>query len=119
LNCSREIMDEMTRANEDCRAGYEDIEIRREKNWRFHELIVLSCGNRKLHETFNKSCKSLRWCSHLPRILGRQEQTYLEHSKILDSFERRDKALVEGAITEHIEIVSGKFEKACIKNLFG
>jgi len=82
------------------------ITIWREKNRRFHELIVLSCGNSKIHEVFIRTLKRLRWCTYvaLP-VPGRKNQSISEHRKILKAFLNRDQSLVEKAICDHITTV--------------
>lgn len=112
LNCRKEIIDEMATNAKEYENQNVEIEVLREKNRRFHELIVLSCGNRKLHEVFVRTMRSLRWCTHLAlAVLGRREQSISEHKKILEAFAMGNQELVEKAICEHIEAVQGNMRK--------
>lgn len=112
LKCPQEIIHEMKANAEEFEKQNLEIEVWREKNRRFHELIILSCGNNKIHEVFIRTMKSLRWCTYLAlAVLGRREQTIFEHKKILEAFTRQDEELVEKAICEHIETVQSNIKR--------
>jgi DNA-binding GntR family transcriptional regulator len=119
LNNPQEIIDEMKAINKEFENENVEVEVWREKNRRFHELIVLSCGNKKIHEVFMRTMKSLRWCSHLAlAVLGRREQSIIEHKKILEAFVSQDQELVEEAICEHIETVQANIKRQGINVSF-
>ncbi len=119
LDCPEDIINEMKSnagefENEDL-----EVEVWREKNRKFHELIVLSCGNKKMYEVFVKTMKSLWWCSHVALALGqRRRQSISEHKRILEAFLEQDPELVEKAIREHIEIVQNNLRKEGTKMRF-
>ena len=78
----------------------------RENAKRFHELIILSSGNKKLHELFIWTMKRLRWTNQLTMAIpGRHRQSMEEHQEIYEAFMRQDPKSLEKAICEHIEII--------------
>ncbi len=102
LKCSKEILNEMTAALDVLERTFE-INLFREKDKRFHELIVLSHGNKKFQEVFGWTIKNLRWFGYLTlEIAGRREGTALEHREILEGFLRRDPEYLGKAIDHHI-----------------
>jgi DNA-binding GntR family transcriptional regulator len=112
LNCPHEITDEMEASLREFEKEELEIEVWREANRRFHELIVLSCGNKKIHEVFMRTMKSLRWCTYLAlAVLGRREQSISEHMRIVEAFLTQNTELVERAIRDHIETVQGNIRK--------
>jgi DNA-binding GntR family transcriptional regulator len=104
--CSEDIIAEMKVNIKQFETQHENVEAWGETNRRFHELIVLSCGNNQMHEVFMRLIKSLRWCTHLAlSVLGRQDQSISEHKEILEAFLEQDQELVQKVICKHIETV--------------
>jgi len=105
LNCPPDILDEMkTIVNE--LDSLVELETFREKDRRFHELIVLSAGNKKFYEVFLWARRNIRWCGYLNiEIPGRREQTASEHRAILKGFLNRDPDYLKKAIQSHISSV--------------
>ena len=84
----------------------QELDNWRENAKRFHELIILSSGNKKLHELFIWTMKRLRWTNQLTMAIpGRHRQSMEEHKEIYEAFMRQDPKSLEKAICEHIEII--------------
>ena len=106
VHCPKEIRDEMAAVVRKLEEKSDQLETWRELNRRFHELIVLSCDNSKIHEVFVRTLKRLRWCSHVTlRVPRRKIQAMAEHRKILRAFLGRDRQVLEEAIYRHITAV--------------
>jgi DNA-binding GntR family transcriptional regulator len=106
LNCPQEIKNKMESNVGELKSQDIEIGVWQENNKRFHELIVQSSGNIKIYEVFLRTMKSLRWCTYLAlAVLGRQEQSILEHRNILEVFLKQDPELAGKVICEHIETV--------------
>jgi len=100
--CSEEILNEMKTTVDILDKTFEIVRFR-EKDRRFHELIVLSYGNKKFHEVFLWTFKNLRYFGYLTlEIPGRREGTASEHREILEGFLKRDPEYLEKAIERHI-----------------
>jgi DNA-binding GntR family transcriptional regulator len=105
LDCPSEIIGEMKVIMSDLEKPFE-MDSYREKNKRFHELIVLSCGNKKLQEVFLWAMKNLRWCGYLAmEVAWRREQTTLEHRRILEGFINKNQDDLGKAISDHISSI--------------
>jgi len=112
LDCPEEIMSEMKVNAGELEDQDLEVEVWRERNRKFHELIVLSCGNKKMHEVFVRTMKSLWWCSHVAlAVKDRRRLSILEHKEILEAFLGQDPERVEKAICEHIETVQNNLRK--------
>jgi DNA-binding GntR family transcriptional regulator len=111
LNCPEKLAKEM-KVTFELMEETKDIEIWRDKNLRFHQLIILSCQNDKILELFTWTMKNLRWCSHInlsdPKRL---KYSMSEHEAILKAFIEKDQEMLEKAICEHIETVENNIEK--------
>lgn len=106
LNCPTEILDEMKVTVDDLAKKPFEITQFRERDKRFHELIVLSCGNRKFHEVFLWARRNIRWCGYLNlEVAGRREQTASEHRAILEGFLRQDPDHLGKTVDYHISSV--------------
>jgi DNA-binding GntR family transcriptional regulator len=102
LDCPKEVLEEMEVTLEELET-ISEIEPFREKNRRFHELIVLSSGNAKFHEVFLWSMRNIRWCGYITmEIPGRMEEIRKEHKAILKGFLKRDPDSIGKALENHI-----------------
>ena len=80
------------------------VDTWRERNMRFHELIVLSCNNKKIYGVFMSTIKMLNWCSHVTEPVSlRKKESLIEHQSILDAFLLKDQELFEQKISLHID----------------
>lgn len=89
-----------------------ELDVWRKNMIRFHELIILSSGNNKLHELFIWTMKRLRWTNQLTMsIPGRQKKSNTEHQNIYEAFIKKDLELLEKTVCDHIEIVKKNIKK--------
>jgi len=118
VNCSTEILNEMKSTLDNLE---KPIKLHRYQkiNRRFHELIVLSSGNKKLHEAFLWTIKNIRWCGSLTMgVAWRKEIIALEHRRIQDAFISKDPDCLAKAIEDHISsvqnIISTNWDNPCL-----
>lgn len=104
LVCISEILDQMRETIEELN-NTDDNEVWWQKNNRFHELIVLSCGNKKFHDIHLWVMKGIRWCGLLSMASWKREQNNSEHDKILMKFMQKDQSGCENAIVDHLTAV--------------
>ena len=103
LKCPKEIKNEIK--NElNLMEKAKRVDTWRERNMRFHELIVLSCNNKKIYGVFMSTIKMLNWCSHVTEPVSlRKKESLIEHQSILDAFLLKDQELFEQKISLHID----------------
>lgn len=118
LKCSTKILDEMELIISQLESITE-IEEHLEKNWKVHELIVLSCGKKKFCEVFELIMRNLRWSGYIfMDLVGRREQSALEHRAILRCFKMKDQECVENAIKNHIRSVRNVLASGWVRTPF-
>ncbi len=79
-----------------------DLTRLRYLNYEFHDLLVSCCQNQKLIGAFRALVKQVRWATSLSLELpARPEESFREHRKIFEAFQRRDAENVKALLEAH------------------